>query len=359
MILKNFTKQFKVSFTRYLNYFLKREFIPDMLNNINIETTSICNLSCKFCAYDKRDLQLYPHATMSNENFKFISLSAQNFGYKNIGLTPTTGDIFMDKRIIEKFKILENLKINSYYFYTNFIPVSKSQIDELVNLKKLTNFGISIYGHDLDTFKNFSNGNEVSFGRLIDNLKYLYSILNNKINNTIKIEISHRTEKNYNLHKSNDDLAMILKKLITLNNSNYIHDANFNNWGGLINKEHIKNLNINFDYIFKKKLGPCAIIFSRLIIGADGTVNACACRDANFTLKIGNIFEKPLKEIITMKNEKYKNIILNQEKNNFEKVCNSCDFYKSIYDEGYKIWSFKNNKQEYISLNKAKKILNS
>jgi MoaA/NifB/PqqE/SkfB family radical SAM enzyme len=358
MIFKNFIKQCKFFFTRYFNYFLKREFIPDMLNNINIETTSVCNLTCNFCAYDKRDLQLYPHATMSNENFKFISSSVQKFGYKNIGLTPTTGDVFMDKKIIEKFKILENLEINSFYFYTNFIPISKSQIDELLNLKKLTNLGISIYGHDLETFKNFSNGNEISFIRLIENLKYLYSILKNKIENKIKIEISHRTEKNYNLYKSNNGLAIIVKKLMTLNNLNYIHDSNFNNWGGLIKREHVENLNINFDYIFKKKLGPCSIIFSRLIIGADGTVNACACRDANFTLKIGNIFEKHLKEIISMKNEKYKKIIEDQEKNNFQKVCSSCDFYKSIYDQDYKIWSFKNNKQEHISLNKAKKILN-
>ena len=41
------------------NYLLNKQYIPDILNSINIEVTNICNLKCKFCAYDKRDLNKF------------------------------------------------------------------------------------------------------------------------------------------------------------------------------------------------------------------------------------------------------------------------------------------------------------
>ena len=60
--MKKFIKNLLAQF----NYFLKNQKIPDILNNLNIETTSKCNLSCKFCAYNKRDLDVVPYKTMSN-----------------------------------------------------------------------------------------------------------------------------------------------------------------------------------------------------------------------------------------------------------------------------------------------------
>ena len=48
----------------------------------------------------------------------------------------------------------------------------------------------------------------------------------------------------------------------------------------------------------KKKNGSCALIYSRLSIGENGVVNACACRDANFSLQIGNASNENLSNII-------------------------------------------------------------
>ena len=89
-----------------LNYLFKNQKIPDVLNNLNIETTSRCNLKCKFCAYEKRDLDVVPHETMSYDFFVEVVNQALEIGYKNIGLTPQTGDIFMDKGIDKKFEYL-------------------------------------------------------------------------------------------------------------------------------------------------------------------------------------------------------------------------------------------------------------
>ena len=72
------------------------------------------------------------------------------------------------------------------------------------------------------------------------------------------------------------------------------------------------------------------LIYSRLIVGASGKVNACACRDANYTLAIGDLNEKKLKEIVNLKNNKYKDLILAQEQNNFMTFMNHAIFIKAF-----------------------------
>ena len=57
--LKSFLKRKIKYLLRKKNYFLNRQYIPDYLNNINIENTSICNLKCRFCAYEKRDTKKF------------------------------------------------------------------------------------------------------------------------------------------------------------------------------------------------------------------------------------------------------------------------------------------------------------
>ena len=100
--IKNLLKK-KIKFKlKQLNYLRKKQYIPDILENINIESTSVCNLKCKFCAYDKRDLKEVPLQTMDIKLFKNITNQCLDLGYKNFGLTPVTGDVFMDKNIIEK-----------------------------------------------------------------------------------------------------------------------------------------------------------------------------------------------------------------------------------------------------------------
>ena len=58
-------------------------------------------------------------------------------------------------------------------------------------------------------------------------------------------------------------------------------------------------LNIQFKKTPIKKVGACGLVFSKLIIGANGTINACACRDANYSLRIGTLQTKSLSEIIS------------------------------------------------------------
>lgn len=335
---------------RQLNFLRQKQYIPDILEHINIESTSLCNLKCKFCAYDKRDLKEVPLQTMQFEMFKDITNQCLQIGYRNFGLTPVTGDVFMDKNINDKLDYLETLeKLEGYYFYTNFIAITEKKIDKLFEYKKLTNLGLSIYGHDEESFIKFSKGSKDSYKILLRNLNYLDNKLKKK-NYSFKVELTQRTSRNFSLNESTSDLSSILKKLKLNKHVEYDINHSFTNWGGLVEKKHISDLNIKFQTELTKKTGSCSLIYSRLSIGSNGIVNACACRDANFTLQIGDLKKNPLRNIISYKNSKYKELINNQEKNNFSEVCSKCDFYRSVYEKPLPTWYLKDKKNSTNSL---------
>jgi MoaA/NifB/PqqE/SkfB family radical SAM enzyme len=353
--IKSFVKNKIKYLLREKNYLLNKQYIPDYLNNINIESTSICNLKCRFCAYDKRDIKNVPLQTMNFELFEKVATDCINYGYKNFGLTPVTGDIFMDKNITKKFEFLDNInRLDGFNFYTNFIPITTDKIEKLFNYQKLTHLGISIYGHDQDSFIKFSKGTADAYKILIRNLEFFYQKLKSLTYN-FKIEIGHRTSKDFSLENSNSDLSVILKKLSNIKNLEYSKNHSFNNWGGIIKEEDVKDLNIKFQKGLVKKTGSCSLIYSRMTIGADGKVNACACRDANFTLEIGNLKNEKIENVISLKNPKYKNLIESQEKNQFPDVCQKCDFYKSIYEKTFPTWYLKDKKKKYFNLKDFKK----
>jgi len=62
-------------------------------------------------------------------------------------------------------------------------------------------------------------------------------------------------------------------------------------------------------------------------------VNACACRDVDATLRIGDAKKERLADIISARNAEYMRIIDEQQVGKFRPVCAGCDFYKSIYHQ--------------------------
>lgn len=356
MYLKKLIRNIFRKIIIYKNYYFENSNIPYNLKSIYIENSSKCNLNCKFCGYYKRDLKKHPMEIMQNNSFIDYINQAIGFGYENVGLTPATGDIFMDKEIFEKLDYLENLKsLKGYHFTTNFIPIKDGNIKKILQYKKLNHFGISIYGSDKETFMQFTQSTKSSYNKLIKNL----NDLNKEIifNNSIEITIWQRSEKNFKLEKSESELSNVIKKLIKNPNISYAYNEEYNNWGGMIKKIDVADLNIDLVEGKTFKKGPCSLIFSRNIIGADGKVNACACRDANFELTIGNLKEQRLSEILSKKNEKYMKIINDQNKGNFHSVCKNCDFYVSIYDKRHGS-GYSKEKSKKITLEEFYKNIN-
>lgn len=302
------------------------EFIPSRVDCLSIETSSLCNLDCVFCAYGKKQS---PKLTMSDELFASSITQALELGYDNYDLTPCTGDVFMDRRIFNKFEFLDNNPaVKSYGFYTNFCVPRPKDIERLVALKKLSGIGVSIYGHDLESFLAISRSTESVYRRLVRNLEQLLGIVKRQ---KFPIHIAVHPGRN-SIRGRKSEITDLLDRFKQAGVSIKLSKGVYNNWGGFVTQDDVRGLPIDIvgaDAIHKN--GACVRLFTTIQIMATGIVNGCACRDADATLQLGDLKTAPLRDIISVNNPAYIALIEEQQRGDFRPVCKSCDFYASIY----------------------------
>ena len=332
-VLGNVVRNALIKTEILVNRYMKREFIPVDLGIFHIETSSTCNLKCRFCAYEKKSS---PKVNMPNEMFFDCVEQATSLGYDRFELTPCTGDVFMDKHVFEKFGFLDaHPNVMSYQFFTNLTVPGSDELKKLADSKKLANLTISIYGHDEESFIAITKSTPQVYQRLISNLETLLALLGHL---RFSVAIGFRSTFDVPKNDSSELMALIsqFKKAgVAVRPSHGV----YNNWGGYISQEDVSGLNIHITSTeLSHKSGACVRLFDSIQVMSTGVVNACACRDVDATLKIGDIKEMPLNKIIAIKNAEYMRIINEQQADNFRPVCKSCDFYKSIYHQrsGYR-----------------------
>jgi hypothetical protein len=265
---------------------------------------------------------------MTNEFFTVCVAQAVEMGYRRFILTPSTGDIFMDRHIFDKLELLErNDKVESYQFHTNFTIPKTKNIGRLIRLSKLKYLTISVYGHSRETFVAITKSTDVVYRRLLANLETLLGIVDQA---QCKIDIAIRSTRDMP-RRAETDLLQLLDRFkaagIRVKASSLYH-----NWGGEVSAADQNGLAIDIlkpDAIYKN--GACALLFTGVQILANGVVHACACVDANATLRIGDLNKNALHEIVSSKNPEYMKLIEEQQKGVFPAICNECGFYKSIY----------------------------
>jgi len=309
----------------HVNRLLGREFIPAQPDMLSVETSSACNLKCRFCAYVKKQS---PKVSMSNDLFGDCVRQALDIGYRRFELTPCTGDVFMDRHLFDKLQLLEaNPGVAGYRFFTNFTIPRPRDVERLFHLHKLEQLTISIYGHDLASFVAITGSTEKIYRRLIGNLEILLQSLERK---RFALEFGFRSTRDMPRRPVSEVMEMLQRfaqRGIAVRRSRL-----YNNWGGLITQDDVKGLAIDIkgaENVYKN--GACALLFTSVQVMATGIVNGCACRDANATLRIGDLTTTPLREIISPRNAAYMSLIDEQQRGEFRPICRSCDFYKSIY----------------------------
>lgn len=312
----------------FINRMLGREFIPTDLGAFDIETSSYCNLKCRFCAYEKKQS---PTVSMSNQMFFDSVNQAINIGFNRFHLTPCTGDVFMDKHSFEKFAYLDaHPDVSGYHFFSNLAIPTKDQLMRLMDLKKFERLTISVYGHDEKSFVAITKSSPKIYRRLLSNLNTMLAHIESW---PFKISIGFRSTFDVPADDSSE-LMTLLKQFKKSGVGVHASHGVYNNWGGYITQEDVKGLNIHIsssDSVYKS--GACAKLFDSVQIMATGVVNACSCRDVDATLRIGDIQKLPLNQIISAKNTEYMRIISEQQAGKFRPVCSNCDFYRSIYHQ--------------------------
>ena len=222
--------------------------------------------------------------------------------------------------------------VRAYHFFTNFTVPSPAQVDALFALTKLKNVTISIYGHDEESFCRITQRPATVYRRLVDNLVHLHERLAAA---RFEIGLGWRTLPGFVPDAAaSSDLHRIVMKIGSHDVGSFRVTPTYDTWGGEIREEDVRDLGLQLaDGRHVAKHGPCSRIFHKLIVLADGRVNACACRDVNGTLVIGDVTREPLAQILSLDNPRYAKLISEQCDNRFRAVCRQCDAYRSVYDE--------------------------
>lgn len=311
-----------------LNRMLKREFIPADAAVFHIETSGACNLKCRFCAYEKKAA---PKVSMPNELFFDCVEQAIELGHTRFDLTPSTGDVFMDKRVFDKFAYLDaQPRVEQYAFFTNLTIPRPETLERLLQLKKLGQVTVSVYGHDVGSFVAITKSTEQMYRRLVKNLETLLAL-----RDRCRFEIAVGFRSTFDVPE--DDASELLRVLRRYREAGIpvrpSHGV-YNNWGGYITQADVEGLDMHITSTeLTYKFGACVKLFDSVQVMASGVVNACACRDVDATLRIGDAKKERLADIISARNAEYMRIIDEQQAGRFRPICASCDFYKSIYHQ--------------------------
>jgi hypothetical protein len=331
------------------NAALNRQFVLSPRKRLYIETSGLCNLACKFCAYSKKEVA---KVVMTNDMFEDIVRQATGLGYSRIGLTPLTGDVFMDKRIITKLRFLDSVdEIEGYHFFTNFAVPSQETIKELLQVQKLELLYVSLYGHDEQSFCAITQRPKSQYARLVRNLEVLFELASER---NFRLEMGWRTTPEFRTGGSpTSELQRIVRKFESEHGIRTENIKAYDNWGGIITNDDVRDIGLTVNdgsHVYKR--GVCGYLLYGLIVLADGRVNACAVRDANGTLIIGDTNISPLSDILSDRNPVYLKIIEEQMAGSFRPVCKSCDVYQSVYRNCQRL-----SKQDSLTVQQAMDII--
>lgn len=302
------------------------------LRVIGIEPISACNLLCKFCAYKDHPR---PRRVMSLERFADVVGQAVDLGFRHVDLTPLTGEVFMDHTLPEKWQILEQEpRILSFSFTSNFLHASPALIQQILGLRKLAYLGLSVYGHDLKTFAGITQKGEAEFSRILKNFRIL-AALAGQAGACPPLYVAWRSTRDFRPGQHRTVVSDVVDELRPLATLGVHYSTAYNNWGGLVKPEHMKGLNVDMRSGREiSRVGVCTQLVGRVLVMADGRVNACACRDALGALNIGDLATEPLSRIVSGHNPRWRALIEEQRQDHYPPICQACDFFLSAHAVG-------------------------
>ena len=116
------------------------------------ETVNICNNFCLVCSYE---YQTRPKTTMPIALFQKVLQDYSAMGGGSLSLTPTMGDVLLDKWLVERLKMAEEYSsIRELSFTTNAVMAKlfgDEELDYIIN--RLRTVYISVYGIEPEEYR--------------------------------------------------------------------------------------------------------------------------------------------------------------------------------------------------------------
>ncbi|MFH0971231.1 MAG: radical SAM protein [Candidatus Micrarchaeota archaeon] len=289
---------------------------------MGIAPTNHCNANCIFCAYRKlKDTDRYNHMDLK-EFEKAVDDFAANGG-KEIGLTPTVGEVLLDPTIFEKIKYAKSRGLRVDTVSNGLLLAPNGNYGKLLE-SGLDLLDISI-GDILPAIDSKIYGIPQSASEFkIDGILKLLDE-RKKNGSKMKVVLAFRSSR------SEWEVLNDLKKSKL---GEHYRDKSFeitflrryDNWGGRIGAEELAGMQkMRRGAKFKKY--PCAGLYNIGVL-ANGDIRLCGCRakDTLFDdLVIGNMRDTKLKDAWESKDRE--KIIKEFSHGRYPQVCIECSAY--------------------------------
>jgi len=286
---------------------------------LQVETVNICNNDCIICPYSS---QTRTKQTMSVDLFEKVISDYAEIGGGVLGLTPMTGELFLDKFLQSRLAIARAAGIGPLSAITNGSMVYRLSDDDLSEIVGyLDRLTISVYGFDAHEYMIMTR--KPHYDRMLDGIVRLLSV-----GGTGKVSLAFRHLKK----RTPDEMAEWL--------------------GGIANRAGVDPAAIRYSWTFsyanwsffdvsrplpyEARWAPiptnknqCALPIVSSQVLADGTVSFCACMDfdANSSLVLGNIAERSLADML---NSEKLHKLMNWAENGVPEFCKSCSAHRPI-----------------------------
>lgn len=256
--------------------------------DINIETTTICPMKCKFCCnriYD-RQRDVMPVEMFNSIVEKYVS----EFGGGTIGISAMQSDFMSDPLLLDRLDVIRKYRDKLWVHSTTpLIAAARFSDEELLEIISNMDFiEVSVEGYDKETYQNMCGVN--GFDTLIAQLRRLKRLIDEN-NLKLSVDVAFRTYDRKGLMASD-----IYKELTSTFKDGGIID-NFFSWFGSIKVEDLpKGATLHISDNSDKK-EDCVVPHATLAVQTNGNVVGCGCIDWLETFVIGNVNKSSLTEI--------------------------------------------------------------
>lgn len=294
--------------------------LRSMPRNLHIEGTNICNAKCTFCAYPQMER---PKHTMPVDEFRRIIDEYVAMGGKYVSLTPIVGDPFVDRHLFERLDDLDKRpQIKGFYFYTNAILMKPHVSQRLLTYGDKLDIYVSWGGFDRETYKAIMGVD--MFDLVRQNIEAFVEAKRQSRSST-GLTIALRCP----LSKATGDLKTKFQAWQREGLLKIDAIESYDSWAGKVKAEELEKVGLE-PTIMPHKRGACQLLYMKPIVLANGKVNACACRDVEAELIVGDLNESPLSEV--WHGNGIQELIERHEQGDFPDVCKRCTWYVSVYN---------------------------
>ena len=289
--------------------------------DINIETSTICPLSCKFCC---NRLYNRERNVMSIETFhSIVKEYVEILGGGTIGIGSMQSDFLSDPLILERMGIIKKYKKSLWVHSTTpFLSAAKFSDDELLAIiANMDYLEISVEGHDAESYKEMCGVD--GFGVLMQQLyRAKKLIVQNNID--IDIELAFRTyDKNKLINSAS------YKELISMFKEGNTLDEFFSWFGSIKENDLPKGAKLRIQNNEDKTI-DCVVPNATLAIQTNGNVVGCGCIDWLESNIIGNINDNSLLDIwLSDKAKAFRTVFSNRD-GDLPQICKECGLYTPI-----------------------------